>query len=88
MLDRFCEEISKAHIEQIAGLQKPHLIISDFETDLLDESGALVECSRPFFERSQLHLLNSWSWAVAPRGELARRHSLLMKVGAFHASVR
>jgi hypothetical protein len=86
-LDRFCEEISKAHIKQIAGLQKPHLIISDFETDLLDGSGALVERSQPFFERSQLQLLNSWPWTVAPKGELARRHSLLMKVGAFHVSV-
>jgi hypothetical protein len=86
-LDRFCEEISKAHIEQIASLQKPHLIISDFETDLLDGSGALIERSRPFFDRSRLQLLNSWPWSVAPKGELARRHSLLMKVGAFHASV-
>jgi hypothetical protein len=85
-LDRFCEEISKAHIEQIAGLGKPHLIISDFETDLLDENGVLLERSRPFFEQDRLRLLDSWPWAVAPKGELERRHSLLMKVGAFRVS--
>jgi hypothetical protein len=82
-LDRFCEDISKAHIEQIEGLRKPHLIISDFETDLLDASGTLIERAQPFFDKNRLQLLNSWLWAVAPKGEIDRRNSMLMKVGTF-----
>lgn len=82
-LDRFCEEISAAHIAQIRSSGKPHLIIADFETELRSRDGSLAEKSEPFFNQSDLQIIKSWPWQVAPLGELDRRHSVTMKVGAF-----
>lgn len=86
-LDRFCEDISSAHIEQIRKTKKPHLIITDFETELRNKDGALIEKSEPFFNLESLDLLKTWPWNVAPLGELDRHHSVEMKVGAFRVKI-
>lgn len=86
-LDRFCEEISAHHLAQIRELGKPHLVIADFETELHRKDGALVEKGQPHFDQSNLQLIKSWLWQVAPLGELDRRHFATMKVGAFKIRV-
>lgn len=82
-LDDFCEALSASHIEQIKKSGVPHLIIADFETDILDEDGQVLERTQPFVELNSLHLIEQWSWSVAPKGEYHRKNSVRMTVGAF-----
>jgi len=82
-LDAFSEKLSRAHLQQIRCLKVSHLVIADFETRLLDREGKIIERSQPFFELNDLNLIESWAWALAPKGEIHRSHSVEMSVGAF-----
>ncbi len=82
-LDAFCEAISAAHIRQIKELKTSHLIIADYETEVMDKNGNIIERSTPFFEPAEMKMTASWPWTIAPRGEIHRRNSAQMKVGAF-----
>lgn len=82
-LDRFCYDISRAHLDHVRGFDVPHLIIADYETRLLDRRGLVTQRSTPFFETEWLEQHQQWNWSIAPRGEIDFSNSLEMSVGAF-----
>lgn len=80
-LETYARDLTEAHLNSIKG--RPHLLISDFETRLLDDQGKVAEKSAPDFDFTRLELLNSWTWRLAPPGEIHRRKSIEMSAGAF-----
>lgn len=82
-LDGFCYDISRSHLDHVRGFSKPHLIIADYETRLLDRRGLVTQKSSPFFETEWMNKTRDWNWSIAPRGEIDLSNSLEMSVGAF-----
>lgn len=82
-LNLYCEQISAAHLISIKAAAVPHLIMSDFETRTIETDGTVGGTTVPFFDRESLKLIDSWTWKLAPKGELYRNRSVEMSVGAF-----
>lgn len=82
-LDAYCRKLSHAHLKMIRGLNRPHLLIADFETRAYDQTGLLVEKAHPFYDLKDLRMKEEWIWKIAPRGELSPSHDVEMSVGAF-----
>lgn len=87
-LDQFCEQLARAHLTQVKELAPDkHLVISDYETRVLDLNGNVVDRATPFFDQQVLSRHTSWNWLLAPRGEASRHQSIEMSVGAFTVSI-
>lgn len=82
-LDEFSERLSLSHLNHIKSLGVEHLIITDFETRIVSKDGSITEKSVPFFDSNKMKLLQSWTWKIAPRGELLKDQSVEMSVGSF-----
>lgn len=82
-LNDYCESLSTAHIAQLRTLKTAHLVIADFETRVLNSQGEILEKSMPFFDPKTMKLQSSWTWMIAPRGEMHHANSIEMLVGAF-----
>lgn len=83
VLNEFCNGISRSHLEHVRSFGKPNLVISDYETRLLDRRGLVTQRSSPFFETEWMTKVRDWNWSIAPRGEIDISNSLEMSVGAF-----
>lgn len=83
MLDAYSEKISAAHLASIKRTGTPHLVIADFETRVVEENGEVIEKSSPFFDLESLKQIDSWTWNLAPKGEIYKNRSVEMSAGAF-----
>ena len=82
IIDQFCAIAYQHHFEYVARFNCPKLIITDIETNLLDQHHQVIETERPVAVSILPKPNREWIWNLAPKGEIDRELSLQMKVAS------
>ncbi|MDE1148299.1 MAG: hypothetical protein PW843_17040 [Azospirillaceae bacterium] len=81
--DTLAADIVVAHLDHLARLNAPCLILTDVERRWLDADGIVRASEDPLFGRTLPgERLDSWPWAVAPLGEMAQGGAMETTVAA------
>lgn len=82
--DRAGRALVEAHLAWLRRLPCPAALICDRRIDILGRDGAVVASLDPAKGAGLPPADESWSWDIAPPGEVDRRHSVRHMVGATH----
>lgn len=72
--------VIEVHVEGLAGLSCPALMVTDTGFDIVDREGVTVDRADLVHGARLPDALREWPWTVAPRGEASRRYTLRHRV--------
>ncbi len=81
-IETFCTNAYINHLDYLKKFTCPILIITDIETNLIDNEDQIVECDSPNAVSILPKSKREWIWKIAPKGEIDRELSLQMKVAS------
>lgn len=81
-LNTFSRRICQAHLDGLLSLPGHKLLWSDLETKVLRDDGVLLEHEASLFDWGAWALTDSWTWTLAPHGEIDKRRRVEMSMGA------
>ncbi len=82
-IEEFSGRIMDQHIEYLRNFKCPTLLLSDFETEVIDPKNQLLD-TYPLPIKAHLPVaIKTWTWHIAPLGEVSNEYSLQMKVSGF-----
>lgn len=83
-INNFCQEITDAHLKYLLNFKNSKvLLISDVETTILNKEKVIIEKYSLDYKSQLPTPQKTWTWNVAPLGEISKEYSLQMKVAGF-----
>lgn len=85
-MDAWCRRIVAAHLEALSALDCGVCLISDYASIKRDRQGAVIEEGPTLYGCALPEPAQSWTWSIAPLGELSRRFSRELRVGVWRGT--
>lgn len=83
-VDAWSGEIVSMHVKTLSALPCTVCLVSDFSYKKRDRKGTVIDTGDTLREVSLPSPDETWTWDIAPLGELSRRVSMELDVGAWH----
>lgn len=83
-VERWCGEIASTHVKTLAALPCSACLVTDFSSRKRDRQGNLMETGVTLRGVELPRPEETWTWDIAPLGELSKGFSMELDVGAWH----
>ena len=80
-IEKMTFDLQSRHFQQVKSLSKNIFLFSDFEIELHDKKGKLIEQSPTVDSSLSIKWENSWIWNLAPIPEISTDYSVDLRVG-------
>jgi hypothetical protein len=78
--DKVVPQLIQAHLDGLAGLPCKTALLSDISYEVTNRSGAVLEEADLFYGLPTPAIKRSWTWPVAPYGEIGRDREAVHRV--------
>ncbi len=80
-ISKLSMELQDRHLRQIRQAATRYLLFSDFQINIRDLKGEILDSSSTVSEQLEIPWQQKWSWNLAPAPEFSRLHSVELIVG-------
>jgi hypothetical protein len=83
-VEAWCMKIVSAHWKSLSSLPCAACLVTDYSFRKIDRGGAAIESGGTLRGVALPVPDETWTWEIAPLGELSRGYSMVLDVGAWH----